>query len=234
MHNFSVQRAHNAQLRLSKKLVCEDKLPEKINRVAGVDVAYAGEMAVGAVAVLDYASLSFLESQTAICAVRMPYIPTLLSFRELPPAIACSRKLKLQPDVVLVDGQGVAHPYRCGFASHLGLVLKKPTIGVAKSRLIGKLAEIGDDVFLVDKGQILGSVVTTQKDSKPVYVSVGHLISIETAINIVKHCVKHSRIPEPLLLAHRIASKERLLLQSNREGLGKSIGKSANIKKVYI
>ncbi|MGB9841091.1 MAG: endonuclease V [Candidatus Bathyarchaeales archaeon] len=210
IRNFSVSRAHHAQLNLAKKVICEDNLPDKINLVAGIDVAYAGESAVGAVAVLDYASLELLESQTAICKVRVPYIPTLLSFREIPAAVACIKKLKLQPDVILVDGQGLAHPYRCGFASHLGLAIGKPTVGVAKSLLIGKLAWLGDDVFLVDKGQIIGSVVVTKSGSKPVYVSVGHLISLKTAIRIVKHCVKCSRIPEPLLLAHKIASKKRL------------------------
>jgi deoxyribonuclease V len=206
---FSISKAHKAQTRLSEKVISEDRLPEKINLVAGVDVAYAGELAVGAAAVLDYESLELLESQTAMCRVKLPYIPTLLSFREIPPAVACIRRLKLQPDVFLVDGQGIAHPYRCGFASHLGLALGKTTIGVAKSRLIGKPTKIGGEVVLVENGQITGSVVTTKEDSKPVYVSVGHLISLETATKIVKHCVRNSRIPEPLLQAHRIASEER-------------------------
>ncbi len=92
---------------------------------------------IGAVAVLDYESLELLETQVATCQVKIPYIPTLLSFREIPPAIAAIKKLKVQPDVFLVDAQGLAHPYRCGFASHLGLALGKPTIGAAKSRLIG-------------------------------------------------------------------------------------------------
>lgn len=209
MRKFSVSRAHKAQLYLSKKIILEDRLPDKINLVAGVDVAYAGELAVGAVAVLDYMSLELLESQTAMCRVKVPYIPTLLSFREIPPTIACVKRLKLQSDVFLVDGQGLAHPYRCGFASHLGLALGKPAIGVAKSRLIGKLVEIGSDVFLVDNGQITGSVVTTKEGIKPIYVSVGHLLSLETAIKIVKHCARNNRIPEPLLLAHKIASEER-------------------------
>ncbi|MCW4008484.1 MAG: endonuclease V [Candidatus Bathyarchaeota archaeon] len=209
IHNFSVSRAHATQLRLAAQIVQEDKLPNKINFVAGVDVAYASGLAVGAVAVLDYATLKLLEFQTAICKVRMPYIPTLLAFRELPPAIACIRKLKRYPDVFLVDGQGVAHPNRCGFASHLGLALGKPTIGVAKSRLIGKLVEVGDDVFLVDGGQIIGSVVTTKVGSQPLYVSVGHLVSLKTSVKIVKHCLRHHRIPEPLFLAHRIAFEQR-------------------------
>ncbi len=209
IRKFSILKARKVQMCLSKKVISEDRLPEKINLVAGVDIAYADELAIGAAAVLDYESLELLESQTATCRVKLPYIPTLLSFREIPPAVACIRRLKLQPDVFLADGQGVAHPYRCGFASHLGLVIGKPTIGVAKSRLIGKPTEIGGGVFLVQNGQIIGSVVTTKEDSKPVYVSVGHLISLGTAIKIVKHCVRNNRIPEPLLQAHKIASEER-------------------------
>src|SRR3972149_653188 len=146
---FSVPKAHAAQVCLSKRIIAEDRLPPKIRFVAGVDVAYLGERAIGAVAMLDFESLKLLESQTAICTVKFPYVPTLLSFREIPAAIACIRKLKLQPDVFLVDGQGVAHPRRCGFASHLGLVIQKPTIGVAKSRLIGKPTESGGDGLLV-------------------------------------------------------------------------------------
>jgi deoxyribonuclease V len=209
IRKFSISKAHKAQAYLSKKVILEDRLPEKINLVAGVDIAYADELAVGAVAVLDYESLKLLESQTVACRVKLPYIPTLLSFREIPPAVACIRRLKSQPDVFLADGQGVAHPYGCGFASHLGLAIGKPTIGVAKSRLIGEPVEIEEEVFLVEDDQIIGSVATTKEDSKPVYVSVGHLISLETAMKIVKHCVRNSRIPEPLLQAHKIASQER-------------------------
>jgi deoxyribonuclease V len=213
LSKFSISKARKAQTHLSKKIILEDTLPEKISLVAGVDVAYAGESAIGAVAVLDYASLDLLESQTVTCEVKFPYIPTLLSFREIPPAVACVRRLKLQPDVFLVDGQGLAHPYRCGFASHLGLAIGKTSIGVAKSRLTGKPTAIGDNVFLVDNGEIIGSVVTTKEGAKPVYVSVGHLISLETAVKIVKHCVRNSRIPEPILQAHRIASEARQRFQ---------------------
>jgi len=209
IRKFSISRAHKAQMCLSKKIIQEDRLPEKISLVAGVDVAYAGELAISAAAVLEYESLELLESQTATCRVKLPYIPTLLSFREIPPAVACIRRLKLQPDVFLADGQGIAHPYRCGFASHLGLAIGKPTIGVAKSKLIGKPTLIGENIFLVENGQIIGSLVTTKENTKPVYVSVGHLKSLATAIKIVKHCVRNSRIPEPLLQAHKLSSKER-------------------------
>jgi deoxyribonuclease V len=216
LHNFSVSKAHKTQLRLSQKIIAEDRLPPKIKRVAGVDVAYTDEAAVSAVAVLDFESLELLEWQTAMVKVKFPYIPTLLSFRELPAAVACIKKLRLQPDVFLADGQGIAHPYGCGFASHLGLALGKPTIGVAKSRLVGEPTAMAGRVFLVQNGQIIGAVVTTKVGVKPVYVSVGHLISLETAVKIAKQCVRNSRIPEPILQAHKIASEERRKVQPPR------------------
>jgi len=211
MKNFSVERAHNAQLCLSKKIILEDRLPDQIKTIGGVDVSYAGNIGVGASTVLDYESLKLLESQVAACKVKMPYVPTLLSFREIAPAMAAIKKLKIRPDVLLVDAQGLAHPYRCGFASHLGLIMGKPTIGAAKSRLIGEPTEINGQTFLVDRGEVIGAVVATKQDAKPVYVSIGHMVSLETAVKIVKHCAK-KRIPEPILKAHNLATKERIRL----------------------
>ncbi len=206
--NFSVKKAHNTQVCISKKLILEDRLPQKIRTVGGVDVSYVGNVGIGAITVLDYESLELLEAQVATCEVKMPYIPTLLSFRELPPAMAAIKKLKIQPDVFLVDAQGLAHPYRCGFASHLGLALGKPTVGAAKSRLIGTPVEKDGRTLLVDKGEVIGEVVTTKPGAKPIYVSIGHMVSLETAVKIVKHCSR-GRIPEPLLQAHNLATKHR-------------------------
>jgi deoxyribonuclease V len=211
--NFSVKKAHQTQVCLSKKIIHEDRLPQKISTVGGVDVSYVGNLGIGAVTVLDYDSLELLESQVASCPVKMPYIPTLLSFREIPPAMAAIKKLKIQPDVFLVDAQGIAHPYRCGFASHLGLALGKPTVGAAKSRLIGAPMEKDGRTFLVDRGEIVGEVVTTKPGAKPIYVSIGHRVSLGTAVKIVKHCSK-GRIPEPLLQAHNLATKQRIQLVS--------------------
>jgi len=216
---FSASKAHQAQLLLAKKIVIEDHLPQKIKRVAGVDVSYTDTLAIGAAAVLDFESLELLEQQTAICEAKFPYIPTLLSFREIPPAVACVKKLTLQPDVLIADGQGLAHPYGCGFASHLGLAVGKPTIGVAKSRLVGEPKAIAGRVFLVRNGRIIGAVVTTKECVKPVYVSVGHLVSLETAVKIVKHCVLNSKIPEPVWQAHKIATEERRRVQTKRKAL---------------
>jgi deoxyribonuclease V len=211
MESFSVEKAHNTQLCLSKKIIREDRLPPKIRTVAGVDVSYIGEVGVGAVTILDYDSLELLEAQVATCPVKMPYIPTLLSFREIQPAMAAIKKLKIQPDVFLVDAQGLAHQYRCGFASHLGLILGKPTIGAAKSRLIGAIEKKDGETFLLDKGEVIGTVVTTRHCSKPIYVSIGHMISLKKSTKIVLHCSK-SRIPKPLLQAHKIATQERIRL----------------------
>jgi len=219
---FSIPKAHEAQLLLCRKIVQDDRLPEKIRLVAGVDTAYFDECAVGAVAVLDYETMRIVESQTAIVPVRFPYVPTLLSFREIPPAVACIEKLRLQPDVFLADGHGVAHPCECGFASHLGLAIGKPTIGVAKSRLIGEATEIDGRVFLVYEGRVVGAVLTTKEGAKPVYVSVGHIISLETAVKIVKHCVRGGRIPEPLAAAHRIASEKSSEIKMLSETLSTS------------
>jgi deoxyribonuclease V len=206
--HFSVRKAHETQLQLSKKIILEDRLPEKIRFVAGVDVAYVKGTSIGAVAVLGYNSFELVESQVAFCKTCFPYIPTLLSFRELPPTIMSIRKLEIQPDLFLVDGQGFAHPYRCGFASHLGLIIEKPTVGVAKSRLIGEAEKStkGKVSFLKHKGEIVGAMVTTKQGHKPVYISVGHMISLETAIKIVKHCALSSWVPEPTLKAHEMAA----------------------------
>ena len=206
---FSISKARKAQTCLAKKIVTQDRLPKEIRLVAGVDAAYFGDRAFGAAAVLDYNSLEVLETQTVTQQVKFPYVPTLLSFRELPPIMACIRKLKHRPDVFLVDGHGKAHPYGCGLASHLGVVLGKPTVGVAKSRLVGDPRQVSDEVFLVLDGEVVGALVETKKGSKPVYVSVGNMVSLETAVRIVKHCSLGNRIPEPIRVAHCAAGEER-------------------------
>ena len=206
-----MEKAHAMQRRLSKKVISEDRLPRKIRCVAGVDVAYARGVSVGAVAVLDSDSLLLIESQMARCKTRFPYIPTLLSFREIPPVFLAVKKLKVQPDVFLVDGQGVAHPFRFGFASHLGLVIDRPTVGVAKSLLCGEVGKFNDGGWapIIDKGAVIGAAVRTLFGEKPIYVSIGHKVSLDKAIIVVRHCARGKRIPEPILKAHVIANEEK-------------------------
>jgi deoxyribonuclease V len=206
---FSISKARKAQKCIAQRVITQDKLPKNIRLIAGVDAAYFGNFAIGAVAVLDYDSFEVLETQVVTQNVEFPYIPTLLSFRELPIAVSCIRKLSIQPDVFLVDGHGRAHPFRCGLASHLGVVLGKPTIGVAKNKLIGEPKQVGEDMFLFQDNEIIGAVVNSRIGSKPFYVSIGHKMKLETAVKIVKHCTLQSRIPEPIRVAHKIASEER-------------------------
>jgi len=208
---FSVKKARAAQRLLSQRIVCKDTLPKKIKYVGGVDVAYYGEVSIGAVAVLDFNSFKLIESQTSCCKTKFPYVPTLLSFREVSPSILAIQKLRRMPDVFLVDGQGIAHPRRFGFASHLGLALDKPTIGVAKSLLCGKVGNFNDKDWasITDEEEIVGAAVVTFLGEKPVYVSVGHKVSLDRAIAILRHCTREKRIPEPILNAHRIANEEK-------------------------
>jgi len=214
---FSVEKAHKAQLQLSKRVIREDTLPETISYVAGVDIAYAKGVSVGAVAVLDFASLSLTESRVVRVKTRFPYIPTLLSYREIPPALLAIRKLPMRPDVFLVDGQGIAHPYRFGFASHLGLVVDAPTIGVAKSLLCGEVGSFNDRIWapVTDGGEIVGAAVISKTRCKPIYVSVGHRVSLKRAINVVAHCTRFCRVPEPIRKAHTLAGEEKKKLMRN-------------------
>jgi deoxyribonuclease V len=213
---FSVKKAHEMQLRLSKKLILEDTLPTNVGYVAGVDVAYLEDTSVCAVAVLDADTLSQVEVQVARVQTRFPYIPTLLSFREIPPAYSAIKKLHIEPDVFMVDGQGFAHPYGLGFASHLGLILDKPTVGVAKSLLCGEAEQSAEGGWapLMYKGKVVGAEVVTKRGTKPVYVSVGHRVSLKRAAEIVLECTGKYRLPEPIRRAHIAAGEEKRKLQS--------------------
>jgi deoxyribonuclease V len=208
---FSTEKAHAMQLRLSKRVISKNMLPETIRYVAGVDIAYTKGVSIGAAVVLDSTSLSPIESRVSSVKTRFPYIPTLLSFREVPPALSAIRKLQVQPDVLLVDAHGIMHPYRLGFAAHLGLVMDRPTIGVAKSPLCGESEPLSGRRWapIVDEGEHVGAEVVTKPGKKPMYVSIGHKVSLETAIDIVLNCTLAHRIPEPTRKAHAIASNER-------------------------
>ena len=208
---FSVKKAHAMQSQLSKKVIKKDSFPKPIHLIAGVDVAYSRGTSNGAAAVFDYNSLSLLESKTARIKTRFPYIPTLLSFREIPPTFAAIKKLEKKPDVLLVDGQGIAHPCRLGFASHLGLVLDKSTIGVAKSRLCGEVEPLRGKKWtpITDQGEVIGATVATRPSERPLYVSIGHKVSLKTAIDIVLHCTRTGRIPLPIQAAHTLANTEK-------------------------
>ena len=208
---FSVAKARRLQRRLATQVIKEDVLSKTLRYVAGVDVSYIGDWAFGAVAVLDYNSLAVVETEKAKVKTSFPYIPTLLSFREIKPSLAAIRKLKTQPNLFMVDAQGIAHPYRLGFASHLGLLLDKPTVGIAKSLLCGQIQSMNKEGWspIADKGEVIGAALRRNENEKPIYVSIGHKISLERAIETVKQCITSARIPEPIRITHILATKER-------------------------
>ena len=184
-------------------------LSRAVHLVAGVDVSVRGDTASGAVVVLSYPGLRLEEAQVARRRVELPYIPGLLSFRECPVLLDAFARLSLAPELVLVDGQGLAHPRRLGLASHLGLLLDCPTVGCAKSRLCGDSeepsTERGSFTLLRDAGETVGAVVRTRTNVRPVYVSVGHRITLDEAIQYVLSAGAGYRLPEPTRLAHQAA-----------------------------
>jgi deoxyribonuclease V len=207
---FPLQRAEDIQRRLSTKVIARDCLPCKIRSVAGVDVSYSDGYSYGGVAVLEFPTMKLIKEVTCSCKTTIPYIPTFLAFRELPAAVAAARKLKTPPDIFIVNGHGRAHPRRFGLACHFGLALNTPTIGVAKSLLCGEVKDSQDWWRpVIDRGEVIGAEVSLKPAVRPIYVSIGHKISLETAIKIVHDCIRRFRIPEPIRLAHMAAERAK-------------------------
>lgn len=207
----NVAEARIIQEQLRKQVIVSDCLGE-VKYVAGVDVGFEDnyEISKAAVAVLSYPELELIETAIARIPTAFPYVPGYLSFREIPVILAALPKLKIIPDLILCDGQGIAHPRRLGLASHLGILLDLPTIGVAKSLFIGKHEPVplvkGSWQPLIDQEETIGVVLRSRTKVKPLYVSVGHKISLATAINYVIGCLTKYRLPETTRWADKIAS----------------------------
>lgn len=203
------------QKEFAQRVERADRLPA-IRHVAGVDVGFEedGRVTRAAVAVLSFPELELLESALARRPTEFPYVPGLLSFRELPAVLAALARLKTAPDLILCDGQGIAHPRRFGIACHLGVLLDLPAIGVGKTRLLGTHAEPPDVkgawAPLLDKEETIGAVLRTRRGVKPVYVSIGHRVSLNTAIALTLACTTRYRLPETTRQAHRLASVAKL------------------------
>jgi deoxyribonuclease V len=199
------------QQRLRARVIARDRL-RPVRHVAGTDVGFErdGRVTCAAVAVLTFPELELVDCAIARLPTRFPYVPGLLSFREIPALLAALEQLQVRPQLILCDGQGVAHPRRCGLASHLGLACGIPTIGVAKTRLIGEHRDPpqrrGAWTPLLHRGETIGAVLRTRASVRPVYVSVGHKVSLDTAIRYVIACAPRFRLPETTRWAHRLAS----------------------------
>ena len=208
--DLTPKEAMALQARLAAEVVRRDDFAA-IGRVAGVDAGFeeAGATTRAAVAVLAFPSLQLETSAIARLPTRFPYVPGLLSFREVPAVLAAIEQLAVPPDLLLCDGQGIAHPRRLGIASHLGLLLDIPAIGVAKTRLIGTHDAVPDErgawVPLEDRGEVIGAVLRTRRGVKPLYISPGHLADISTAMELTLCCVTRYRLPEPIRAAHHAA-----------------------------
>jgi deoxyribonuclease V len=199
------------QTALRGRVVREDRIGD-VRRIAGVDVGFEqdGRVTRAAVAVLAYPELALVEQVVVRVATTFPYVPGLLSFREAPAVLAAFEKVRVAPDLILYDGQGIAHPRRFGIASHVGLLLDCPSIGVAKTRLVGAhkmpANRRGAWAPLRDAGEEIGAALRTRAGVKPLYVSIGHRVSLETAVRWTLACVTRYRLPETTRWAHRLAS----------------------------
>jgi deoxyribonuclease V len=201
-------RARAVQERLRERMAIRP-LSDEVRSVAGVDAAFRGKQVIGCACLFSFPALTLLEEVWALRKTTFPYIPGYLSFREAPALIAALKRLKTPPDLVLVDGQGIAHPRRMGIASHLGLLLNVPTVGCAKSRLIGRYQEPGpkkgDWSPLLTNGEVVGAVLRTRQGVKPLFVSPGHRITLPESIKIVQACTRTFRLPEPLRRADHLS-----------------------------
>lgn len=212
LHDWEVtpQQAIALQERL-RPLLRLEPLGEAVRRVAGVDVSVRQGRARAAVAVLSFPALELVDQASAEMAVPFPYIPGLLSFREGPAVLAAFDRLALWPDLVIYDGQGLAHPRRMGLACHMGLFLDLPSIGCAKSRLCGEHEEPGPQagqwVPLHDGAEVIGGVLRSRSGTRPLYVSPGHRVDLQTSIAYVLACCTRYRLPETTRWAHRLSRR---------------------------
>jgi deoxyribonuclease V len=212
LHDWDVSaaQAKEIQLSLAKRVITENRVINP-RLVAGMDISSpdAQGVARGAVVVLRYPEFGVIEVKVVEGRITFPYIPGLLSFRESPLVLAACEELYNVPDLVLVDGQGIAHPRRFGLASHVGLFLDLPTIGCAKSILCGQHGPVGEETGshaeLLDNGELIGAALRTKSGVRPIYVSVGHKIDLTSALQWVIKCCRGYRLPEPSRLAHLAA-----------------------------
>ena len=205
--------ARALQAQLATQVSLRDDLPAPLRTIAGFDVGFEDHGAItrAAVVLMDAHTLQPLESHLARVPTSMPYVPGLLSFRELPALLRALAMLSQPPDLAMVDGQGIAHPRRLGIAAHLGVATGLPALGVAKSLLVGRFdppgPEPGDRTPIIHRDQVLGYALRSKRRCNPLLVSPGHRVSLDTAVALTMHCLAGYRLPEPTRLADRLASR---------------------------
>jgi deoxyribonuclease V len=215
--------AYQQQLR---KRIQIRPLERPVQTIGGADISFNKyeETVYAGIVVFSYPDMKLIGQATAISRTSFPYIPGLLAFREVPALLEAWSKLEIKPDVMVLDGQGIAHERRMGIATHFGLETSVPTIGCAKSRLTGKYEEPGNTPFaqsdLTDKGELIGIALRSKKNCKPLFVSPGNLVSIEQSVEITKNCINKHRMPEPTRQAHLLVNRLRVASGEKPEQLG--------------
>ncbi len=228
LHPWDIPRPDAAALQktLQGELILTDtEAAARITTIAGADISYArhSDLFVAAVVLLSFPDLTIRQEARAVARVSFPYLPGFLSFREGPVLLEAFAGLAAPPDLIMFDGHGIAHPRGLGLASHLGLFLDRPTIGCAKSRLVGDYREPGPEIGaaepLVFQGRIVGTVLRTKAGVRPVFISPGHRISLEQAVAVTRRCCRGYRIPEPVRQAHLAVNRLRASCAENPAGL---------------
>ncbi len=207
---YNLEKLRGIQKAIAAKVILKDSF-QTLKSITGFDLAFLNNEAIVAAVTVDYDTVQIIEKKAIRERVLFPYIPTFLGFREGPPIIKLVRELKIEPEVLMLDSHGISHPLFCGCASHVGVLTNKPTIGVAKSRLCGEYVQkpkkTGEWASLKYKGRKIGAFLLSKKSCNPIFVSSGHMITLETTIEIVNHLLSGYKIPEPLRLAHNFANK---------------------------
>ncbi len=220
MADKNYKKYFELQRKLSSQIILESKVGN-IKYIAGVDVSYVKRvnLAFATIVVLNYKTLEIVEKKYHISQITFPYIPGLLSFREIPPILECIKKCKISPDIYICDGQGIAHPRKMGLATHLGIILNRPTIGCAKKKLVGHFTPPPLNMKswspLWYKGEQIGAVLRNKPRVKPIFISPGHLVDINKSIEVVRNTSTKYRLPEPTRLADKFTKE----LKKNYLGL---------------
>ena len=210
--NLGPHKAIALQQQLASRVIRRSGVNlEKIRTVAGVDAHYRDGLTTAAVVVVNFKNLETVEWVTSSERLNFAYIPGLLGFREGPAAVEALAKLTSRPDLLIFDGHGIAHPRRFGIASHIGLLLDRPAIGCAKTRLVGQFEEPGFEkgkyTYLKDHGETIGAVLRSRSGVKPIYVSIGHRVNLTDSVRIILQCCRRYRLPEPIRRADQLARK---------------------------
>jgi deoxyribonuclease V len=214
-----IPKARKIQQRFATRVIERDDLTLPPQLVCGLDASYVGETAIGVAVLLRYTDMKIIDQAIVSCKIAIPYIPTYFSFREYPPLSLAFSSLKKNPDVCFVDAHGRSHPRRFGAACHFGVLRDIPTIGIAKRILCGRTQPASHSYSLIiHKEEVVGAEITTKPRTNPIFVSVGHRITLETAVNLTRHCITKYRLPEPIRQAHQLAIEYRRELKSKQIG----------------